>query len=75
MTKLEAVRNGVYPRGACHHVPLREVADPHLVNALLQALSRNEEELARELVLEVRRRGIQQLAYDMAAVRTGQVRR
>lgn len=69
--RAEALAVGLYQVGPGKFVPLREIHDSHLVNALLKALSYEEEAVAHQLALEVRRRGIEDYAAAMAAERDG----
>lgn len=61
---------GVYQRSNGRIVAIRSLDDHHLINALLRALAHGEpERVTRPLAAEIVRRGISEMALDVAAER------
>ena len=72
-SRARALEAGLWQRENGDWVPLKAMADGHLVNALLQALARSERPtLVRPLAAEVRRRRLESYAMAVAEERTRQ---
>jgi hypothetical protein len=63
---------GAYQQHSGSVIGVRQMAGPHVVNALLRALREDAPaEVVRTLAAEVKRRGLEKLAMDIAAATEG----
>lgn len=60
---------GMYPSKPGFHVPVREIHDARIVNALLKAIRNNDTEATPLLAAEVSRRGLNGTAIAIAEER------